>query len=73
MERLINESIRSIEIQHKIRINYQFKHTEHFRDVSRYSVNASQAPILVVNGHVECAGPVSHDMLRTKLTALNRE
>jgi len=68
--RAITEAVKHIEIENKVKIVYDFKHTTSFIGLDRYSVNAAQAPIVVINGVVECTGQVEAPVLRKKLTFL---
>jgi hypothetical protein len=70
---MITESIVFIEKQHKIKINYKFKFTKHLRDIGRYSVNASKAPLLIINGYTEGAGNMKPDVVRATLTRIHTE
>jgi hypothetical protein len=69
---MIGEAVKAIELQNKIKIVYDFKHTIHLRDVNRYSVNASQAPVVIINGKVELTGQPLPAVLKNKLEAINR-
>jgi glutaredoxin len=56
MKKMIIEEIKAIEVHNRVKIAYDFKHTANLRDMAKYSVNASQTPIVVINGQVELCG-----------------
>lgn len=68
----IEEIIKGIELQNKTKIFYEFKHTPHLRDISKYSLNPSQAPAVIVNGNVEMAGNIERLALKRKLEAMHK-
>jgi hypothetical protein len=72
MKRFIKEAIRTIEFQNKIKIVYTLTHTPNLTKSSQYSVNASQAPIVLVNGNVEFSGQLTQDVVKKRLEALQR-
>jgi len=71
-KRLILETIKSIELQNKVKITYEFKHTPTIHDLAKYSINASQTPAIVINGNVELSGRVDATALKNRLIALYR-
>jgi hypothetical protein len=71
VKQFIIDSIKDMELKNKTKIFYEFKHTPDLLQVARYSVNASQVPIVIINGHVELAGQVTLDIVKKKLNALN--
>lgn len=68
----IPELIKAIEIQNKTKIFYEFKHTPDLREISRYSLNPSQTPPVIINGNVELAGTIDTSVVKMKLESLNR-
>lgn len=72
VKKFIIDAIKLIEIQNKIKIVYDFKHTTNLLQLSQYSVNASQAPVVIINGNVEFSGQVAQDVVKKRLEALNR-
>jgi hypothetical protein len=68
----ITEIIHRIELQNKVKIPYEFKHTPHLRDITNYSLNPSQTPALIINGNVEMAGTIERLALKSKLESLNK-
>lgn len=68
----ITELIKNMELKNKSKIYYEFRHTPHLRDISRYSVNPSQTPALIINGNLELAGNIEPPQLKMKLESLNR-
>ena len=63
---------KTIERKYKITLNYEIKFTPNLKDVAKYSVNAAQAPIMVVNGNVELCGQVRRDAVVAKLDYLHK-
>ena len=72
VKRLITDAIKVIELQNKIKIAYDFKHTPNFLQASQYSINISQAPIVIINGNVEFSGPATQDIIKKRLEAIQR-
>jgi len=70
VKRMITDIIHMLEMENKTKIIYSFTHTPHLRDVSKYGVNPSQAPIVLINGQVEISGIVEQKIIKGKLTAL---
>ncbi len=70
--KMISEIITNIEQQNKIKIAYSFKYTPHLQDLSKYSVNASQTPAVIINGKVELAGAIEPNVLKMKLESIHR-
>ena len=68
----IPELIKAIEIQNKTKISYEFKHTPDLRGISRYSLNPSQTPAIIINGNVELAGQIEPAVLKKKLESMHR-
>ena len=68
----IDEIIRGLEMVNKVKIVYEFKQTPNLREISKYALNPSQAPVVVINGNVEMAGPVNMLILKNKLEAINK-
>jgi hypothetical protein len=72
VKKMILEEVKAIELQNKIKITYDFKHTTDLRAADKYSVNISQAPIIVINGQVELAGQVQRPAIKNKLVSINK-
>jgi hypothetical protein len=72
VKRLIIDAIKVIEFQNKVKIVHQFKHTPNLIQAAQYSVNASQAPIVIINGNVAFAGQVTNDVIIKKLEAIHK-
>lgn len=72
IKKMIDDAIKIMEMQNKVKIVYDFKHTTHLRDAVKYSVNASQAPIVLINGKVEITGQPLPAVLRSKIEAIHR-
>ena len=71
-KRVIQEVIKGLELQNKTKIIYEFKHTIKIADITKYSLNPSQAPAILVNGNVEYAGRVEPLALKKRLETLHR-
>lgn len=72
IKKLIFDTIKLIELQNKIKIIYDLKLTSNLLQVSKYSVNPSKAPIVIINGNVEFAGEVKQEVVKSKLEALHK-
>jgi len=72
VKKLISDTIKLIELQNKVKIIYDFKQTPNLTRVSQYSVNPSQAPIVIINGNVEFAGEVQQTVVKNRLEAIHR-
>lgn len=68
----ITQTIKGIEIQNKVKIAYEFKHTPNLYEISKYALSPSQAPVVVINGNVEFAGKIDAAALKNKLESINR-
>jgi len=68
-KRTIMDVIKGIEIQKKTKIVYDFRHNPSLQGLDKYSINASQAPAILINGTLEFAGRVDAGALRAKLLA----
>jgi len=68
----IQKLIKAMELQKGIKIPYEFKHTPHIRDISKYSLNASQTPAIIINGNAELAGHFEPTNIKTKLEQIFR-
>lgn len=71
-KRFIDDTIKALEFQNKTKITYDFKHTTNLLKASQYSVNASQAPIILINGNVELSGQLSLDVVKKKIEGMLR-
>ena len=67
----IHEAIKGIELQYKIKIIYEFKHNPHLADLSKYALNPSQTPAVIINGNVEVAGRIEPGILKMKLHSIH--
>ena len=66
-KKIILKEIEQIELRNKIKLKYEFKHTPNFHEKDKYSVNTSQAPIVIINGQVELCGVMTPDIVAKKL------
>lgn len=71
LEQMVHAVIKSIELEHRTTITYIFKHTKSLENVDKYSVYASQAPIVLINGDVEFVNKVPNEALRRRLNAIH--
>ena len=67
----IKEAIQAIEVQNRVKINYEFKLTADLREISNYSLNPSQLPAVIINGNLEFCGQIDARALRTKLGSIH--
>ena len=68
----IIEIIKTMELQNKIKINYEFKHTTNLSEISKFSLNPSQLPAVIVNGNLEFSGQAEAKALRAKLESIHK-
>ena len=68
----IIEIIKTIGLQNKIKINYEFKHTTNLSEISKFSLNPSQLPAVIVNGSLEFSGLAEAKALRAKLESVHK-
>jgi hypothetical protein len=71
-KRLILETIKSIELQSKMKLIYEFKHTPSLLGLHQYSINASQTPAVIINGNVELSGRFDAMALKNRLLSIFR-
>ncbi|MFH0876969.1 MAG: thioredoxin family protein [Candidatus Omnitrophota bacterium] len=67
----IQQAIKQIEKIRKTTIIYEFKHTIDLRDITKYSLNPSQIPAILINGLVEFAGRVDPTLLKNRLERIH--
>jgi hypothetical protein len=67
----ITNAIKAIEFKNKLKIAYEFKHTPNLMQATKYSVNPSQTPIVIINGEVAFAGQVTPDIVKKKLETIH--
>jgi hypothetical protein len=70
IELKLREAIKQLEYQYKINIPCEFKLNENIRDIDRYAINASQKPVVLINGNVEFAGRIQTRFIKFKLDYL---
>ena len=68
----IMEIIKTMELQNKIKINYEFKHTINLGEISKFSLNPSQLPAVIINGNLEFSGQAEAKALRAKLESIHK-
>jgi hypothetical protein len=67
VKKFIAIGIQEIETQNKIKLVHVLNHIPHLKEASKYSVNAAQAPIVIINGQVQFAGKVDQNIVTAKL------
>ncbi|MDD5730100.1 MAG: thioredoxin family protein [Candidatus Omnitrophica bacterium] len=72
LERKIMEAIRGLEFQYKIKLTFDFKKCTNLREMAKYSLNASQTPVVLINGSVEFAGRIDGQAIRPKLDSIHK-
>ena len=72
VEKKIREAIKTIEIENKIKIPFEFKHTANLREISKYSLNPSQTPTVLINGSVEFAGKIEPLLVKKRLDLIHK-
>jgi hypothetical protein len=72
LENRIREIIKNIEAMNKIKIPYELRVTRNMQEISKYSLNPSQTPAILINGNVEFAGRFEFMLLKKKLEATQR-
>ena len=72
LKKKIIEIIKNMELQNKIKINYELKHTTNLKDISKFNLNASQLPAVIVNGNLEFSGPAEAMALRAKFESIHK-
>ncbi len=68
----IADIVKGIETANKTKITYEFKHTANIQGLSRYGLNPSQTPAILINGKVEVGGRVDLAVLKRRLEAINK-
>jgi len=72
VKQMIAAAIKQIELQNRIKLTYELKHTPNLSNLANYSVNASQTPAVVINGRLELAGMIEQPALIKKLETIHR-
>lgn len=67
LEKKVRLLVKNMESDFRIKIPFEFKHTTNLRDITKYSLNPSQTPILLINGNVELAGRADFITLKKKM------
>jgi hypothetical protein len=68
----ISSAIKNIELENRVTIRYEFKHTKTLEGVDRYSANASQTPLIIINGSLEFAGRIQDQLLQRRLSSIHK-
>jgi len=64
------EAIRQLEYKYQTKIDYELKLNEDLREMNKFALNASQRPVVLVNGNVEFAGRIQTRFIKTKLDSI---
>jgi hypothetical protein len=72
MKNSIALAIKNLELRYKIKIAYEFKHTPTLKDISKYALNPSQIPAVLINGKPEFGGSIRQDMVLAKLDSIHK-
>ncbi len=72
LEIKIREMIKGIEMVNRIKIVFEFKRHTNIKELSKYSLNASQTPAVLINGVVEFAGRVEPIIMRRRLDEIHK-
>jgi hypothetical protein len=70
IEAKLRESIRHLEYKYKIKIPCQIKLNENIREMEKYALNASQRPVVLINGNVEFAGRIHVRFMKAKMDSI---
>jgi hypothetical protein len=66
------QAIKNIEVKYKTKIIYELKQTPNLQNITRYNLNPSQAPAVLVNGNPEFAGNIETINIQNKLDMIHR-
>lgn len=73
IEKKILEALRSLEYEYKIKIPVEIKHSTNIKEiVGKFSLYASQTPVVLINGSVEFAGRIEAAAIRFKLDQIHK-
>jgi len=72
VEQKLRDIVKSLEAIYRIKIPFEFIHTKNLLNISKYSLNASQTPVLLINGNVEFAGKLDWILIRKRLEAFHK-
>lgn len=72
MEFEIHKTIKNMENEFKIRIPFEFKHTITLQSISKYSLNPSQLPAVIINGNLEISGKAPAAIIKNKLSSIHQ-
>lgn len=68
----IDTILKAMEFKYHVKFRFELVHTTNLSAMSKYSLNPTQVPVVVINGHVEFAGFVKDPhLIRMKLEAIN--
>jgi hypothetical protein len=69
---IIIQAIKNLEHKYKIHIAYELIHTPHLKDISKYALNPSQTPAILVNGNPEFCGAIKPEVIGVRLDAIHK-
>jgi len=72
LEKELRQMVKSIGLLYKLVIPFEFKHNMDLNSVSKYNVNVSQTPAILVNGIVEFAGKFDLQLVRKRLESIHK-
>ena len=72
LEVQIKNIIKSIEMTNKIKIPYTFEQKTDLNELSKFSLNPSQTPAILINGQVEMTGQPNFLQFKKRLEAIHK-
>jgi len=72
LKKKILQAIQKVEMKYKIKITYEFKQITNLQDISKYGLNPSQAPVVIINGKPEFAGNIEVTTIPARIEALHK-
>ncbi|HQP91615.1 MAG TPA: thioredoxin family protein [Candidatus Omnitrophota bacterium] len=72
LEKQIRQVVAAIGSRYKIVINFEYKHTKNLENITRYGLNATQTPALLINKIVEFAGKIDVVLLAKRLETIHK-
>ncbi|MFH1621807.1 MAG: thioredoxin family protein [Candidatus Omnitrophota bacterium] len=72
LKKKILQAVQRVEIKYKIKMSYEFKETPNLQDISKYGLNPSQAPVVIINGKPEFAGNIEITTIPARIEALHK-
>ncbi len=72
LESRIRGMIKNIEMINRIKILFEFRQHINLKEISKYALNPSQTPAIIINGKVEFAGRADPILLRRRLEEIHK-